>query len=192
MAWPNQGPTAYQSPPPTPQRHRHHRLPSLGLASSFNLGKADVYPATSGKAPAVARLMRRLHADPRECVALFDDDNDLGMAALCAPGRRVAVSITHDSVKQARGRAVLKRTDAFLPSFFLAPQSDHGPPIPPKHPTIMVVTSAGGVRPQGGDGRAPAGHPRDGGGAAAGASLAGRRGRGGGARHGGLGRLMSV
>lgn len=61
-----------------------------------------MYPATSGKAPAVARLMRRLHADPRECVALFDDDNDLGMAALCAPGRRFAVSITHESVKQVR------------------------------------------------------------------------------------------
>lgn len=44
--------------------------------------------------------MRRLHAEPRECVALFDDDNDLGMAALCKPGRRVAVSITHDSVRQ--------------------------------------------------------------------------------------------
>lgn len=79
------------------------RLPSLGLSSSFNLGKADVYPSTSGKAPAVSRLMRRLHAHPKECVVLFDDDNDLGMAELCAPGRRIAVSITHDSVRRVRG-----------------------------------------------------------------------------------------
>jgi hypothetical protein len=47
--------------------------------------------------------MRRLHVHGRECVALFDDDNDLGMAALCKEGRRIAVSITHDSVRQVRG-----------------------------------------------------------------------------------------
>ena len=32
-------------------------------------------------------------------MALFDDDNDLGMATLCQAGRRIAVSITHPSVQ---------------------------------------------------------------------------------------------
>lgn len=89
--------------------HRPNRLPSLGLSSSFNLGKADIYPSTSGKAPAVSRLMRRLHVEGRECVALFDDDNDLGMAALCASGRRIAVSVTHDSVRQVCGLVGVER-----------------------------------------------------------------------------------
>ena len=74
-------------------------LPALGLSSSFNLGKADIYPHTSGKAAAVARLLPRLFLHPEQCVALFDDDNDLGMATLCQSGRRIAVSITHPSVQ---------------------------------------------------------------------------------------------
>ncbi len=76
-----------------------HSLPSLGLSSSFNLGKADIYPSTSGKAAAVARFFPRLFLHPDQCVALFDDDNDLGMATLCQTGRRIAVSITHPSVQ---------------------------------------------------------------------------------------------
>ncbi|KAM3570108.1 hypothetical protein VYU27_007821 [Nannochloropsis oceanica] len=75
------------------------RLPALNLSSSFNLGKADIYPSTSGKAAAVARLLPRLFLHPDQCVALFDDDNDLGMATLCQAGRRIAVSITHPSVQ---------------------------------------------------------------------------------------------
>lgn len=74
-------------------------LPALGLSSSFNLGKADIYPHTSGKAAAVARLLPRLFLHPDQCVTLFDDDNDLGMATLCQSGRRIAVSITHPSVQ---------------------------------------------------------------------------------------------
>ena len=44
--------------------------------------------------------MRRLCLEGGECVALFDDDNDIGMARLCA--RKIAVSITHESVRQVR------------------------------------------------------------------------------------------
>lgn len=65
------------------------RLPALGLSSSFNLGKADIYPRTSGKATALSRLLPRLFLHPSQCVVLFDDDNDLGMADLCASGRRI-------------------------------------------------------------------------------------------------------
>lgn len=131
----------------------HPRLPSLGLASSFNLGKADIYPATSGKAPAVSRLMRRLHADPQECVALFDDDNDLGMAQLCKPGRRVAVSITHDSVRQvcvhtAWGLVAGQRRAGQGRAHTTSPIHSHQPPTA----TTQLVASdprveTGGPRP---------------------------------------------
>lgn len=70
-----------------------------GLACSFNLGKADVYPLASGKAPSVQRLMTRLFLDRAECAALFDDDNDVAMAELCA-NRRFAVSVTHPNVQK--------------------------------------------------------------------------------------------
>jgi len=89
-------------PPPTsfhPSSLPTHSLPALNLSSSFNLGKADIYPSTSGKAAAVARLLPRLFLHPDQCVALFDDDNDLGMATLLQAGRRIAVSITHPSVQ---------------------------------------------------------------------------------------------
>jgi len=91
--------TLHLTPPSLLFFHPLHSLPALGLSSSFNLGKADIYPHTSGKAAAVARLLPRLFLHPDQCVALFDDDNDLGMAILCKPGRRIAVSITHPSVQ---------------------------------------------------------------------------------------------
>ena len=48
------------------------------LTSSFNLGVADVYPASSGKAAAALHLMQMLDARPEQCCLLCDDDNDLG------------------------------------------------------------------------------------------------------------------
>jgi hypothetical protein len=82
-----------------------------GLACSFNLGKADVYPLASGKAPSVQRLMTRLFLDRAECAALFDDDNDVAMAELCA-NRRFAVSVTHPNVQKVGHHARLRRLRA--------------------------------------------------------------------------------
>lgn len=77
----------------------HNRIQILGLRSSFNLGKADIYCATSGKANAVQLLQQSLNILSTQSAALFDDDNDLGMANIC-DGMQIAVSITHESVQK--------------------------------------------------------------------------------------------
>ncbi len=46
------------------------------LATSWNLGKADVYPATSGKRCAGEYIRYRLN--DHDTYLLMDDDNDLG------------------------------------------------------------------------------------------------------------------
>lgn len=69
------------------------------LTSSFNLGVADVYPATSGKAAAALHLMKRLGAAPEHCSLMCDDDNDLGLAAVV--GKVFLVSKTSQSVVEA-------------------------------------------------------------------------------------------
>ena len=63
-----------------------------GLAYAFNLGHADVFPATSGKENAAAYIMDRFDATPATSFLLCDDDNDLGARAAsatpsCACGR---------------------------------------------------------------------------------------------------------
>jgi hypothetical protein len=91
--------------------------------------------------------MQRLHADPRECVALFDDDNDLGMAELCKPGRRVAVSITHDSVRQVctyRVGVVAWQGMAWLTRHpFISPITDRNKQLVASDPRVET----GGPRP---------------------------------------------
>ena len=49
-----------------------------GLATAFNLGHADVFPATSGKENAAKYLMSKFDADPSSSFLLCDDDNDVG------------------------------------------------------------------------------------------------------------------
>lgn len=70
-----------------------------GLASSFNLGKADIYPATSGKARAAQHVLDTIGADASNAVALFDDDNDIELGTLC--GASFLPSVTHDSILEA-------------------------------------------------------------------------------------------
>ena len=53
------------------------RLPE-GLTGSFNLGHADIFPATSGKHNAACHLMQCFGAVPAQTMLLCDDDNDLG------------------------------------------------------------------------------------------------------------------
>ncbi|PXF41569.1 hypothetical protein BWQ96_08714 [Gracilariopsis chorda] len=71
----------------------------LSLASSYNLGKADLYPAQSGKANAARHILQLRQIDSKDAVALFDDDNDIELGSLC--GRGFLPGVTHDSVLEA-------------------------------------------------------------------------------------------
>lgn len=51
-----------------------------GLVSTINLGKADVYPAYSGKANAAVHIAKQMGADIKDCAFLCDDDNDIDLA----------------------------------------------------------------------------------------------------------------
>lgn len=74
-------------------------LPEYGLVSTFNLGKADVYPKVSGKGNAARFVLETLGIDAENAVAMFDDDNDLELGALC--GRAFLPGVTHPSVLKA-------------------------------------------------------------------------------------------
>ena len=65
----------------------------------MNLGKYDFFPAASGKGNAVAYLQDKFGVAPEESCALFDDDNDLPMAARC--GTRMLPGLTSASVRRA-------------------------------------------------------------------------------------------
>ena len=69
------------------------------VAWAMNLGKYDFFPRASGKGNAVAYLQRQYGLAPEECVALFDDDNDLPMAQQC--GMQLLPGLTSDSVRRA-------------------------------------------------------------------------------------------
>lgn len=51
-----------------------------GLVSTINLGKADVYPAHSGKSNAALHIAKQMGADIKDCAFLCDDDNDIDLA----------------------------------------------------------------------------------------------------------------
>uniref|UniRef100_A0A7S0WP63 Sucrose phosphatase-like domain-containing protein n=1 Tax=Pyramimonas obovata TaxID=1411642 RepID=A0A7S0WP63_9CHLO len=55
-----------------------------GLASSVNLGMADIYPSTSGKHSATRYLTEKKGFTADEVVCMCDDDNDLKMAEYCS------------------------------------------------------------------------------------------------------------
>eukprot|EP00879_Flechtneria_rotunda_P015474 GHRR01016182.1.p1 GENE.GHRR01016182.1~~GHRR01016182.1.p1 ORF type:complete len:201 (+),score=88.50 GHRR01016182.1:1365-1967(+) len=69
------------------------------LASTFNMGAADFYPATSGKEAAAAHLMQRFGVPAERTIFLCDDDNDLGLAGMV--GKAFLPSISAASVEQA-------------------------------------------------------------------------------------------
>lgn len=73
-----------------------------GLATSYNLGKADFYPAGSGKANAARHVLDLLNIKAENAVAMFDDDNDVELGALC--GRSYLPGVTHPSVLEAMKR----------------------------------------------------------------------------------------
>lgn len=74
-------------------------LSARNLASSFNLGKADIYPDSSGKANAARHILQIRNFKPEDSVAMFDDDNDLELGALV--GRSFLPGVTHPSVLEA-------------------------------------------------------------------------------------------
>eukprot|EP00798_Chlamydomonas_sp_ICE-L_P014687 gene14687-20726_t len=83
--------------------HRITEKAPPGLASSWNLGAADFYPATSGKLNAARQanyiMVVMMGAKAEDCTFLCDDDNDMELAA--AIGRAFLPSVTSDSVKSA-------------------------------------------------------------------------------------------
>ncbi|KAA8495133.1 hypothetical protein FVE85_3374 [Porphyridium purpureum] len=72
------------------------------LSMSFNLGKADVYPSSSGKRNAAAYVLEVERIAAADSVAIFDDDNDIELGELV--GRGFLPGVTHASVKQAAAR----------------------------------------------------------------------------------------
>lgn len=92
------------------------KLRPLGLATSFNLGKADIYPAASGKANAAQHILHIKGWSAANAVAMFDDDNDLELGALV--GRSFLPGVTHksvlDAMKQHQDRWTLTKQRGFL------------------------------------------------------------------------------
>lgn len=95
--------TAFRLPvaPPHTASDARAALASLPpcLASTFNLGCADVYPATSGKRAVAEHVASSAGARVTASAFLCDDDNDLDLAAVV--GRAFAVGATHASVREA-------------------------------------------------------------------------------------------
>jgi hydroxymethylpyrimidine pyrophosphatase-like HAD family hydrolase len=87
-----------------------------GLKTSFNLGKADIYPMDSGKAKAATHVLDLKGWNPDNAVAMFDDDNDIELGSLV--GRSYLPGVTHQSVLDAmkahEGRWTLTSTRGFL------------------------------------------------------------------------------
>lgn len=71
------------------------------LGHAMNLGKYDFFPAMAGKGNTVKYLQEKWGLKKEECVALFDDDNDLPMAEACGAG--MLPSVTSNSVRARLG-----------------------------------------------------------------------------------------
>mmetsp|Transcript_32699 Transcript_32699/g.92759 ORF Transcript_32699/g.92759 Transcript_32699/m.92759 type:complete len:311 (-) Transcript_32699:136-1068(-) len=69
------------------------------LTYSYNLGMADIYPATSGKDKAAQFLMNLWGVPAKDCSLLCDDDNDLGIAAVV--NKVYLPSISAETIKAA-------------------------------------------------------------------------------------------
>ncbi|KAF5839035.1 HAD-like domain-containing protein [Dunaliella salina] len=78
------------------------------LQSTFNLGHADFYPASSGKVGAARHLVQRFGTSFDLATFMCDDDNDLDLAAVVA--KAFLLPHTSESVK----RAVAARPDHFV------------------------------------------------------------------------------
>jgi len=72
-------------------------LGERGISHAMNLGMHDFFPAKAGKGPAVKFLQAKWGLAPDECIALFDDDNDIKMVEQCGAG--FLPGITSESVQ---------------------------------------------------------------------------------------------
>lgn len=72
-------------------------LKQMEFQSSYNLGKADIYPIDSGKANAAMYIMKKHAIEPAYAVAMFDDDNDIQLGRLC--GTAFVPGVTHPNVQ---------------------------------------------------------------------------------------------
>eukprot|EP00759_Apiculatamorpha_spiralis_P041273 PhF_6_TR39875/c0_g1_i1/m.59286 len=64
-----------------------------------NLGKGHVIPFGTDKADAAGYILKQYGYTASDAVAMFDDDNDLQLAALCSGGGYV-IGVAHDNVKK--------------------------------------------------------------------------------------------
>mmetsp|Transcript_7102 Transcript_7102/g.15306 ORF Transcript_7102/g.15306 Transcript_7102/m.15306 type:complete len:339 (+) Transcript_7102:50-1066(+) len=71
-------------------------LSEIKLGHSLNLGMVDVFPRMSGKANAARYILDKIGVDPRDAVAMFDDENDLELGDVC--GRCLLPGVSHESV----------------------------------------------------------------------------------------------
>lgn len=68
-----------------------------GISSSFNIGAADFYPATSGKVEAARYLIQKWGSVQSRCTFLCDDDNDIQLAL--AVGKAFLPNISSPSLQ---------------------------------------------------------------------------------------------
>ena len=54
-------------------------LAARGIGHAMNLGMYDFFPSLAGKGPVVRFLQAKWGLKQSECIALFDDDNDIKM-----------------------------------------------------------------------------------------------------------------
>jgi hydroxymethylpyrimidine pyrophosphatase-like HAD family hydrolase len=72
--------------------------PEFGITLSTNLGKGHVMPLALNKRSAVQYICEKEGVSPSECVALFDDENDIVFAEICGFG--IVPLVSHDKVEQ--------------------------------------------------------------------------------------------
>lgn len=73
--------------------------PKYGVTIVTNLGKGHVHPVGCNKRTVVERILAATCITPDESMAMFDDENDLEFASLCAFGALPGVA--HDAVHAA-------------------------------------------------------------------------------------------
>jgi len=72
-------------------------LAARSVDHAMNLGMYDFFPSLAGKGPVVRFLQAKWGLKRDECIALFDDDNDIKMVQECGAG--LLPGVTSDSVK---------------------------------------------------------------------------------------------
>jgi hydroxymethylpyrimidine pyrophosphatase-like HAD family hydrolase len=116
------------------------------IACAQNLGKFDFFPALSGKGNACKYVLKKRGFSREQAVALFDDDNDLPMAAECdhcyvmqCTHGKVAdhhLSVDHHLLPLSSSHLLSPLTSSppFPSHLILPPLPSTSPTAPPFHP----------------------------------------------------------